>query len=184
MKRIICISALAFSALSLSAQPKWEKVDKGPYIEINQQGGRTLGYNQNSGVKILTVDGFAFKDLNRNGKLDKYEDWRLSSEERAKDLASQLSLEEIAGLMLYSSHQSLPAREDGKKRGTYHGKVFSESFASPEDLTDQQLEFIVKDKVRHILITKVQSPYIAAEWNNKVLKTKHNYIATGDATQK
>ena len=46
MKHIFCMLALALSALSLSAQPKWEKVDKGPYIEINQQGGRTLGYNQ------------------------------------------------------------------------------------------------------------------------------------------
>ena len=27
----------------------------------------------------LSVDGLAFKDLNRNGKLDPYEDWRLSA---------------------------------------------------------------------------------------------------------
>ena len=160
--------ALIFPAISLSAQPNWEKLDLGPYVEIRQQGGRTLGYNQNSGVKILTIDGFAFKDLNRNGKLDKYEDWRLPSEESAKDLSSQLSLEEIAGLMLYSSHQTLPALEGGKKKGTYNGLPFSKSYASPEDLTDQQLKFIIEDKVRHILITKVQSPYIAAEWNNKV----------------
>ena len=168
MKKFILLSASLMLAGIATAQPKYQKVDKGDFVEITQQGGRTLGYSQNSGVKILEVDGFAFKDLNRNGKLDKYEDWRLSSEERAKDLASQLSLEEIAGLMLYSSHQALPAVEEGKKRGTYNGKVFSKSYASPEDLTDQQIEFIVKDKVRHILITKVQSPYVAAEWNNKV----------------
>ena len=131
---IICILALICPVLSLSAQPNWEKVDLGPYIEIRQQGGRTLGYNQNSGVKILEVDGFAFKDLNRNGKLDKYEDWRLPSDERAKDLASQLSLEEIAGLMLYSSHQSLPGHEGRRKVNTYNGLVFSESYASPSDL--------------------------------------------------
>ncbi len=168
MKKLIVISSALLLATAAAAQPKYQRVDKGDFIEITQQGGLTLGYNQNSGVKILEVEGFAFKDLNRNGKLDKYEDWRLSSEERAKDLASQLSLEEIAGLMLYSSHQDLPAGESGKKRGTYNGKVFSQSYASPEDLTDQQIKFIVEDKVRHILITKVQSPYIAAEWNNKV----------------
>ena len=168
MRRLFILSSALLLSSTVVAQPKYHRVDKGDFIEIAQQGGRTLGYNQNSGIKILEVDGYAFKDLNRNGKLDQYEDWRLSSEERAKNLASQLSLEEIAGLMLYSSHQALPAREDSKKRGTDHGKVFSESFASPEDLTDQQLDFIVKDKVRHILITKVQSPYVAAEWNNKV----------------
>ncbi|MBO7221056.1 MAG: glycoside hydrolase family 3 C-terminal domain-containing protein [Alistipes sp.] len=166
-KRIVTVGAILLATVAI-AQPKYQKVDKGDYVEIAQQGGATLGYNLHSGVKILAVEGFAFKDLNRNGKLDKYEDWRLSSEERAKDLASQLSIEEIAGLMLYSSHQQLPAREDGKKKGTYNRKVFSESFASPEDLTDQQIKFIVEDKVRHILITKVESPYIAAEWNNKV----------------
>ena len=92
---------------SASAEVKWSKKDKGSHIEITQQGGRTLGYSVNSGVKILTVDGYAFKDLNRNGKLDKYEDWRLPSAERAKDLASQLSLDEITGLMLYSTHQPM-----------------------------------------------------------------------------
>ena len=168
MKKLLILSSVLLVTGISAAQPKYQKTDKGDFVEITQQGGRTLGYNQNSGVEILEVEGYAFKDLNRNGKLDKYEDWRLPSKERAEDLASQLSLEEIAGLMLYSSHQALPAVETGKKRGTYQGKVFSESFASPEDLTDQQLEFIVKDKVRHILITKVQSPYVAAEWNNKV----------------
>ncbi|MBQ2026934.1 MAG: glycoside hydrolase family 3 C-terminal domain-containing protein [Alistipes sp.] len=168
MKKCILLSVSLIFLGSAIAQPKYQKVDKGDFIEITQEGGRTIGYSQNSGVKILEVDGYAFKDLNRNNKLDKYEDWRLPSEERAKDLASQLSLEEIAGLMLYSSHQTLPAREDGSKRGTYNGKPFSKSYASPEDLTDQQLKFIIEDKVRHILITKVQSPYVAAEWNNKV----------------
>ena len=92
-QHLVLLSALLLSA-TVVAQPKYEATDKGDYIEITQQGGRTLGYSQNSGVKILEVEGYAFKDLNRNGKLDKYEDWRLSSAERAKDLASQLSLEE------------------------------------------------------------------------------------------
>ena len=169
MRRFAILSAAALlSATATTAQPKYHAVDKGDFIEITQQGGRTLGYSQNSGIKILEVDGYAFKDLNRNGKLDKYEDWRLSSEERAKDLATQLSIDEIAGLMLYSSHQELPAPETGKRASTYNGKPFSQAYASPEDLTDQQKKFIIKDRVRHILLTKIQSPYVAAEWNNKV----------------
>ena len=168
MKKIALLVGVALIASATTAQTKFQKVDKGDFIEITQQGGRTLGYSEMSGVKILTVDGFAFKDLNRNGKLDKYEDWRLSSEERAKDLASQLSLEEIAGLMLYSSSQMLPTPDVRAKHGTYRGKPFSKSYASPSDLTDQQLKFLIEDKVRHILISKVKSPYISAQWNNKV----------------
>ena len=131
MKKTLILSAAALLTFgATSAEIKYKQVDKGDFIEITQQGGLTLGYNQNSGVKILTVDGYAFKDLNKNGKLDKYEDWRLSSEERAKDLASQLSLDEIAGLMLYSAHQQIPGNATDPlptKRGHYNGLTFNGS---------------------------------------------------------
>jgi beta-glucosidase len=55
---------------------------------------------------LLKVDGLMFKDLNRNGKLDPYEDWRLPSEVRAADLVQSMSLEELAGLMV---HGTLPS---------------------------------------------------------------------------
>ena len=32
---------------------------------------------------IIEADGYQFKDLNDNGQLDPYEDWRLSPQERA-----------------------------------------------------------------------------------------------------
>jgi len=54
-------------------------------------------------VKLITVDGLQFKDLNKNGKLDRYEDWRLPYSERAKDLLAKMSLEEKAGMMLIST---------------------------------------------------------------------------------
>ena len=172
MKKILVGAVLIAGLFSASAEVKWSKKDKGSHIEITQQGGRTLGYSVNSGVNILTVDGFAFKDLNRNGKLDKYEDWRLSSEERAKDLASQLSLDEITGLMLYSTHQSIPgttSSPDPTKQGHYNGLDFKKSRGiAPSSLTDEQKKFVTEDNVRHILITKVQSAYVAAEWNNNL----------------
>ncbi|WP_335402334.1 glycoside hydrolase family 3 protein [Bacillus sp. JJ1533] len=52
---------------------------------------------------ILTVDGKEFKDLNSNGQLDTYEDWRLPVEDRVEDLLNQMTVEEKAGLMLISS---------------------------------------------------------------------------------
>src|SRR5277367_4433359 len=55
---------------------------------------------------LLTVDGLTFKDLDRNGKLEPYEDWRLSADVRAADLVQRLSLEELAGLMV---HGTLPS---------------------------------------------------------------------------
>ena len=45
---------------------------------------------------------------------------------------------------------------------------FHESGAQPSDLTDQQLEFLTKDNLRHVLVTTLASPEIAATWNNHV----------------
>ena len=136
---------------------------------INNRGGQTLGYATTSGVSLLTVDRFAFKDLNKNEALDPYEDWRLSADERAKDLASRMSVEQIAGLMLYSAHQAVPAA--GGRFGrttTYNGKPFAESGANASDLSDAQTDFLTNDNLRHVLITSVESPEVAARWNNNV----------------
>ncbi|MFV5701110.1 glycoside hydrolase family 3 protein [Flavobacterium sp. XS2P12] len=57
----------------------------------------------NQGVQIIKSQGFEFKDLNKNGKLDRYEDWRLPNETRVKDLISQMTLEEKIGFMLIST---------------------------------------------------------------------------------
>jgi len=152
--------------LLFACSPKWREVDKGDFRLIYNQGGQTLGISQTSGVKILTIDGFAFKDLNKNGKLDVYEDWRLSVDERTKDLATKLTVEQIAGLMLYSGHQSIPVTGAGRFGGTYNGKPFAESGAKSSDLSDQQKKFLTNDNLRHVLITSVESPSVSAQWNN------------------
>src|SRR5436305_8562136 len=51
----------------------------------------------------LKVGDLSFKDLNRNGALDPYEDWRLPVEKRVSDLLSRMTLEEKAGLMQITS---------------------------------------------------------------------------------
>lgn len=49
---------------------------------------------------IVSAKGIQYKDLNANGKLDAYEDWRLPIDKRVADLVSKMTLEEKAGLML------------------------------------------------------------------------------------
>ena len=58
---------------------------------------------QSRSAKIIEVNGYKFKDLNKNGELDIYEDWRLSPEKRSQDLVSKMSLEEKVGFMLIST---------------------------------------------------------------------------------
>ncbi|WP_419801558.1 glycoside hydrolase family 3 N-terminal domain-containing protein [Mucilaginibacter sp.] len=53
---------------------------------------------QNSSL-LKTIEGVTFRDLNKNGKLDIYEDNRQPIADRVKDLLSQMTLEEKAGTM-------------------------------------------------------------------------------------
>jgi beta-glucosidase len=58
-------------------------------------------------VRIVSIDGFRFRDLNRNGALDPYEDSRLTPDERARDLVSRMTLDEKAGAMMHGTARSM-----------------------------------------------------------------------------
>ncbi len=162
-----CLGVLLPVGIGMAQTPqKWTSQTTGTIVRVTNPGGQTLGYSTASGVNLLTVDGLAFKDLNKNGRLDPYEDWRLPTLDRAKDLASRMTVDQIAGLMLYSKHQPIPAAPAGPFAGTYGGKVFAQSGANVSDLSDQQKAFLTNDNLRHVLITSVQSPEAGANWNN------------------
>ena len=116
------------------------------FILIQQTQGPDLGYNPRSGVSILYQDDYAFKDLNQNGELDIYEDWRETPSKRAQDLAQQISIEQIAGLMLYSPHM-----------------VVNDSVPN-----EKIISCLLQDQMRHILVTKVKNAYTAALWHNNL----------------
>ena len=143
MKRCSLFLLAALTAALAACGPKWQESEADGYRLITQKGGATLGVTS---APILQDRGYAFKDLNRNGVLDVYEDWRRPARERACDLAAQLSIEEIAGLMLYSGHQAVPR----------------------PDITERQKKFLEEDNLRAVLVTTVGSPEIAARWNNNV----------------
>ena len=145
VSNVVVVGGMLIGLMACNGQ-KWSEQQVDSFMLVTQKEGPTLSYSPQSGVKLLTEDGYAFKDLNRNDSLDAYEDWRLSPQERAADLASKLSKEEIAGLMLYSSHQAVPSAE----------------------LTEDQKKFLSKDHLRAVLITSVESPRTAAQWNNRM----------------
>jgi beta-glucosidase len=57
--------------------------------------------------KIIEKGGNRFRDLNGNGVLDPYEDWRLTPAERANDLLGRMTLEEKAGMMMHGTARSV-----------------------------------------------------------------------------
>lgn len=61
---------------------------------------KNAGDENKSTTVTLTINGFTFEDLNRNGKLDKYEDYRLPLSERIDDLISKMTDDEKASMLM------------------------------------------------------------------------------------
>ena len=55
---------------------------------------------------VIEQNGLRFRDLDRNGKVDPYEDWRLTPAARARDLVGRMTLEEKAGAMMHGTARS------------------------------------------------------------------------------
>ncbi len=83
-------------------------------IEADETTGQVkLSYLADT--KILEVDGLKFKDLNKNGELDVYEDWRKDTDTRVADLIAQMTPEEEVGLLFCVNTQLADARDMVKK---------------------------------------------------------------------
>lgn len=79
-------------------------------------------------AKILTVDGLRFRDLDRDGRLTPYEDWRLSPEHRADDLLRRMTPVQKAGLLVHGTLPSTTTAYDGAQVATLVGKRHIRTF--------------------------------------------------------
>ena len=68
---------------------------------------------------VLTVDGLRFRDLDADGALSPFEDWRLAEERRASDLLARMTVEEKAGTLL---HATMPGEVNQLGRGSSYDK--------------------------------------------------------------
>jgi len=59
--------------------------------------------SQQFNLATFVHDGLEFRDLDHDGVLAPFEDWRLPASERARDLVGRLSIEEKVGLMLHGT---------------------------------------------------------------------------------
>ena len=94
---LLCAAAMAGSLLSASAFAEGETYEQ-PVLNPHVKS-------------IIEVEGFQFIDLNGNGMLDVYEDWREDAETRADDLVSQMTAREKIAQM---QHPTYLPRSDGK----------------------------------------------------------------------
>ena len=112
-------------------------------------------------VQTISVDGFVFRDLNKNGELDPYEDKRKQVDERVNDLVSQMTLEEKAGTMFMTMISM-------KKEG---GVLEKPSFSDPQTLVvPGTLEMMYVKLMNHFNIISASDKRLLPEWQNKVQK--------------
>lgn len=129
-------------------------------------------------VQIIEKDGYQFKDLNKNGELDAYEDWRLPMQDRINDLVSQMTLEEKIGLMF---HPNIAVPADGKVVYDAQAALSQEAYAGPIGpggnnqgaMGQGQMRvgadvktFIEQRHFRNILNNGIAEPKLFAQWSN------------------
>jgi beta-glucosidase len=134
-------------------------------------------------VKIIKSGNLEFKDLNKNEKLDRYEDWRLPVDARVKDLLSQMTLEEKVGFMLISTTRM---SGDGGFTPIADGKSSITSGFNEDDLVQNNNMFTRKPltepmlsasgttkavnerHLRHFILRASTSAKVMAEWSNNL----------------
>jgi len=109
---------------------------------------------QHSGL-LKTENDFTFRDLNKNGRLDVYEDPRQPIEARVEDLLGQMTLEEKAGtLFINGSVINEDSSIEEKTGAPGFGGV------AAKQITDQ--------KMNHFNLWQVPGAQVVAAWHNKL----------------
>ena len=142
-------------------------------------------------VKMLEDNGLQFKDLNKNSKLDKYEDWRLPVDERVVDLKSQMTIEEKVGMMLINTigmggspgmgrmspgandapiTSELSEKDVVRDRNFFTGAPLPEPVLSIAGTTKSVNEF----HMRHFILRANAPAKTLAEWSNNLQTLTEN----------
>ncbi len=103
-------------------------------------------------MKLTSPEGVEFRDLNKNGRMDPFEDPRLPVDERVDDLLMRLSLREKVGLMFQTV---IEAGTDGTV------------LEHPGAISKSPTSVVVLDKhLTHFNVHALEDPRMAARWHN------------------
>lgn len=95
---VMAVTCISTPALMEGVNAIRESTSGFYYIEADGQRPRLSSVSKD---KFFQADGEWFKDMNGNGKLDAYEDWRLTSTERTADLLTKMSLAQKTGTLSF-----------------------------------------------------------------------------------
>jgi beta-glucosidase len=110
---------------------------------------------------ILKIDGHDFRDLNKNGKLDAYEDYRVNTEDRISNLISLMTLEEKAGSMFITM---AAMNSDGSLSET-------QSILNPISyVVEGNTAMVLGKNMNHLNTLQSTSPQAMVTWHNNIQK--------------
>jgi beta-glucosidase len=117
---------------------------------------------------IKTTYGYSFRDLNKNGKLDIYEDSRQPVEARIGDLIKQMTLEEKAGMMFINGAK---VNEDGSIDDKPAKGLFS--------FVPNGIKLMKEKQMNHFNLWVVPSTTSLAKWYNSMQKFAEDSMRLG-----
>lgn len=117
----------------------------------------------NAGSEAPTLDhnGFSYRDLNKNGRLDAYENSGLETEARVDDILSQMTLEEKAGMMFITMIGV--GMDGGLQEFPDPGNPFTFAFPSNSD-------YVVNKLMNHFNVMATPEPGRLVAWQNNLQK--------------
>lgn len=136
------------------------------FIGYSRMSSKAKGNYAKLGNKApeLTIEGVQFRDLNKNGELDVYEDSRLSVEERVNDLVAQMSLEEKAGSMFITMIGMTP-EGDPIDKPFFTSNSIDIMMAT---MMPSSSEMLVNKKMNSFNILQSKDANILARYNNNI----------------
>ena len=160
MKKILII---LFAVIQFSCTKGWVKLQYEDIITVQNfswfEDGPDLKFNNSSGVDIIINNSFAFKDLNKNGELDDYENWTLPIDKRVDDLISKMTVEEKAGSMFI--HIAFVGENGEMVESPIESNPFSAAIPSMPLMLN-------KLKMNHFNIFNVVTKENMLKWSNMV----------------
>jgi beta-glucosidase len=114
------------------------------------------GSREQESTLLSSEDGFVFRDLNKNGRLDVYEDARQPIDARVEDLLGRMTLAEKAGMLFING---APVNPDGSIEEKPDAPGFAARTALVQ-MTDQQMT--------HFNLWDIPGAQALATWNNNL----------------
>lgn len=147
---IIFLSLMGFGLVTLLIfYIKWQNTSKENLALLGQE------------APMITVDTLRFRDLNKNGQLDVYENMHAPIADRVSDLIAQMTLEEKAGSMFITM---IGMNEDG---------TLSEmpSLKNPFSFVlESNSAMIARKQMNHFNIIQATNPESMLKWHNNIQK--------------